>query len=382
MNSYEIMKDNEKDLELKLRVMRFLWYNGHFTRRNIDLFRYAYGERTSQQYTDIDVFGLKVNEKFKFSKTVCDCKSGHHAKVKDRIFSLSGIMNYTGSNQGIFIRTKMDESQFFNLAKKLKITPLSSSRLDELESAYTIDSLPYVGAFNKDLVYSESEIFKKLKGSARKVHDYIKYKYWSDPIQKQVNALIEAQFKIDALDSINEIEKAFLQIYTLTLFSISILGFSETILIFPHRERKQHILNSLLGGEKETTERKKLFEGFYTFMAEEIKRRYDRVYPLTKEEFLEYLEPSYSKYIVDIIERMCLDPVNAVQVPRFLDIIAYEFILNDNTENTEDMLFSHNNNFDLPSVVKLTKDFLVFSKRVGFMNEERFTELNSIVSGI
>jgi hypothetical protein len=139
---------NEKDFDLKLRMMRFLWYRGYFTRRNVNLLRYTYGRKTEHQYTDIDVWGSRLDETFNQRQIICDCKSGVTASTAERFFWLSGIMKYFNADQGIFLRTKVRESKYLDLGRKLQILPLSLDQLSELEKAYNIESKPFIGAFN------------------------------------------------------------------------------------------------------------------------------------------------------------------------------------------------------------------------------------------
>lgn len=376
------MKASERDLELKLRIMRFLWYNGYFVRKNINLPRFSYGERTSEQYTDMDVLSLKIDEDFGQKIIICDCKSGRNVKNTDRILWLSGLMAYMGADKGIFFRTRINETRYFDLAKKLNITPLSLERLSELEKAYNLESKQFIGSFNKDILKIEEEIFKKLKNNSKKVYDYLNLLYWNDIPQKQIKLLINSQNNINISTYLNEKEKLFLHMYILSLLSSSVLKFSQSILIFPNSEREIHIKESLLGEGIEIKERKRLLDSFYGFMSAEIRERYGENYPISKKDFMSQIYPKYSKYLLDLTQRVCMNPIDAIQVPRFLDIIAYEFILNNDRNNLEKKIFSHNNVINLDMTIKLAKDFVVFGNRAGFFSSETYNILNGLLSEI
>jgi len=373
-------KGNELDLDLKLRMMRFLWYSGYFTRRNINLLRYTYGKKTEQQYTDIDVLGVRIDENLKQHLTICDCKSGITAKTTERIFWLAGVMKYLGVERGIFLRTQVMEGKYIDLAKRLEIIPLSLEQLSELEKAYNVESKPYVGAFNKDVLDKDNIIFNNLRENARQVYDYIHFKYWVDPVQQQITSLVASEFKINELSNMREEEKIFLQLYILSLLSISILNFSAPLLIISKKEKEYHVRENLLGGRIESMERRRLLGAFYDFMSKEISTRYQEKYPISKKDFMSHIYPRYLKYLLDLIERICLKPIAAVYVPKLLDILAYEIVLNkDKGDNIANQIFSYNNNFDIIEISKLTKDFITFGQRSGFISNERYNRLKDLM---
>lgn len=376
------MSLSERDLDLKLRIMRFLWYNGYFVRRNVDLPRYDYGKKTSDQYTDIDVLSLNITETFRDNLVICDCKSGKVAKNPERIFWLSGVMRYVSAKSGIFLRTDINESKYFDLGRKLKITPLSYTRLCELEKSYNIEKKPFIGAFNKVVLDKEKIIFNKLKKGSKNFHDYIISRYWTDSPHKQIKVLINIQSYIDRSSDYTEEEKIFLQVYILSLLSISVLKFSEPILIFPDTKKATHIKESLLGDGIEISERKKLLASVYDFVSNEILKKSGEKYPINKENFINQIYPSYSKYLLDLTQRICLNPIDSIQIPRFLDIIAYEFILNNQRSKMEEMLLPVNKNFNLDTVTKLSKDFIVFGNRAGFISKSRYLALNHLISEV
>ena len=372
-------KENELDLNLKLRMMRYLWYNGYFTRKDVNLLRYSFGKKTDQQYTDIDVLGLRIDRHFMQRLIICDCKSGARAKTAERIFWLSGVMKYLNADQGFFLRTKVTESRYLDLAERLEIVPLSTNQLLKLEKTYNIESKPYVASFNEDIIGKDEVIFNKIKDEGRLIYDYIAFRYWIDPIQQRITSLVQSEYKIDKLSTVNDKEKTFLQLYVLSLFSISVLKFSESVLIVSNNEKEDFMKENLLGGRMESTERKKLFRAFYDFMKNEIKERYNKRYPIPRIDFMSHFYPKYLKYLLDLIERICLKPTAAIQVPRLLDILAYEIVLNEKGENIISQVFSHDNNFNLIETSKLTRDFFTFGYRSGFISEERFDLLKGLM---
>ena len=369
--------DNELDLDLKLKIMRYFWYNGYFVRKNVDLAMYQYGERTSDNYTDIDVLALKFDEKFKKYEIICDCKSGRRVKNVDRILWLNGLINYLDADEGIFFRNQINERKYLDLAKKLNITPLSKQRLSEFESKNDITEMPCVGPFNINILEKEDSIFQKLKESFRDVHDYLKYGYWNDGFQRQIKLLTSSLKKIMDFDEFNHQERYFLQIYILALLSISFLKFAESLIIIPQSFEEEYIQETILGEEIEINERKEILGSVYDYFVN-VSSEVREAFP-NKNDFLKLIYIDFTKYLIDLIQRMSSNPLQSRQIPRFLDIMAYELVLNNDKTNVREKLFSNNNNIDLENLAKLVKNVVVFALRANLITEQDASVLNSFI---
>jgi hypothetical protein len=221
-------------------------------------------------------------------------------------------------------------------------------------------------------------MFGVLKEKAEPIYDYIQFKYWTDPVQQQITSLVNSEQKINNLSDITDEERLFLQMYILSHLSVSILKFSEPILVIPNKEKEFHVSESLMGGKMESAERRKLLETFYEFMVEEISKRYNEKYPIPKKDFMSNYYPSYLKYFLDLVERICLKPRVAIHVPRMLDVITYELLLNKKDTNIIDQIFG-SDNLDLIEVYKLTKDFMTFGERSGFINKKNYELIKDLI---
>lgn len=355
------MSSIENDLELKLRTMRYLWRLGYFVRRNVDLVEYGYEK--SRVYTDIDVLGLKLDENFASYFIVCDCKSGIKVKTAERLFWLSGVKSYFKAAEGLFIRNQMMGTKYIELSKRLGITPISASQLSDLEKTFAIPQRFY-GPFCEEQS-SVDNIFSELKKHEGSVHDYLLKRYWKDQPQQQIVNLIACCHKLNNIKEIEGYKQTFILAYLLSSLSLSILRFSNPILAVPNYQKETLIKYELLGGEVGFSERKKLLEAFYDFMVKEIQERYKEKYPLTKGEFLENLIPGYSKYLIDLIMRICKEPTSSIYVPRLMDLFAFEFALNNRKVVLDDVTPVGGNEISL----KPLKDFLIFAERSNLTTE-------------
>lgn len=362
------LSDIEKDLELKLRLMRLFWNNGFFVRRNINLVRYESGKKTDQ-YTDIDVVCIKYDQSFNKKIEICDCKSGSTAKTAERIFWLSGVMKYFGASKGYFVRSKMMESKYNELANKLEISPISEEQLISLEKLYNVNSKPFLGSFNnnKDFLMCETETFRELKKALYPVYEYISYKYWKDSVQQQIISLIDCGIQIND-SKLNDESKLFLCMYCITLLTNSILELSQYLLHIPEEEQENIIKEKILGGKLESYERINLLTKFYNFMKKEIEIRYKSRYPISKSDFLSQFYPPYMKYLIDLIQRISSNPNVSISAPNLLDILTYELVLNHNDLNKK-ILVDIFEDEDLHDLLKITKDIIIFGQRSGFFND-------------
>jgi hypothetical protein len=351
----------EKDLELKIKTMRYLWHLGYFVRRNIDLVEY--GAEKSRVYTDIDVLGIKLDENFNSHFIVCDCKSGVKVKTAERLFWLSGVMDYFGAAKGLFIRNQMIGTKFLELSKRLNITPISSSQLSDFDKAFAIPEKFY-GPFCKEQ-NSVDSIFAELNNLDRFVHDYLLKHYWKDRPQQQIVNLIVACKRLKTTEKLEDYKHTFILGNLLSLLSLSILRFSNPIMMVPNDNKENIIKYELLGGELNFIERRRLLEKFYDFMVKEIEERYKEKYPITKAEFLENLIPEYSKYLIDLVIRFCQNPLSSIHVPRLMDLFAFEFVLNNRKVVLNDAMPVGVNKISL----KPLRDFLTFAERSNLVTE-------------
>jgi hypothetical protein len=347
--------------------MRYLWRLGYFVRRNIDLVEYGYEK--SRAYTDIDVLGLKLDENFNSYFIVCDCKSGIKVKTAERLFWLSGVKSYFRAAEGLFIRNQMMETKYVELSKRLGITPISGSQLTDFEKTFAVPRRFY-GPFCEEQS-SIDNIFSELKKRNSFVHDYLLKRYWKDQPQQQIVTLIASCHKLKNIRELDGYKQNFILAYLLSSLSLAILRFANTILAVPNDQKENLIKYELLGGEVGYTERRKLLEAFYDFMVEEIEERYKEKYPLTKWEFLENLIPAYSKYLIDLIMRICKEPASSIYVPRLMDLFAFEFALNNRKVAYNDATAIGRNEISL----KPLKDFLVFAERSN-LTTENFLQLS------
>lgn len=109
-----------------------------------------------------------------------------------------------------------------------------------------------------------------------------------------------------------------------------------------------------------------MLSDFYDFLVDEVNRRYKQKYPITKNTFVDQVVPLYSKYVVDLVSRICADTRGASNVPRLLDLIAFEGMLLGRSVETSQLVLS--NNTSIESLVLAAEDFIAFADRAGIID--------------
>jgi hypothetical protein len=362
---------SEKDLELKLNIMKYLWRIGYNVYKNVELTSYINFEKRT--FTDIDVLGIKFNSDLTYSVVICDCKSGK-VKTAERLFWLSGVMKLFNSSYGLFIRPEMLASNYIDLSNKLNIVPLTNNQMDEFFKSYNIEKSVFFGPFCTEQKNIE-QIFMKAKKEAPNYINYILIDYWKDTSQKQILNLISLYNKLIKNQNIQNFD--FISSYIYTLMSISVLKFSNTFLIIPEKEREYKTKEYLLGGEVSLKDREIILENFYNFMTNEIQGRYGQKYPISKSDFVSGLTPIYSKYLADLVSRICLNPEQSVLLPRFFSLTTYDSILNNKNINVQNLTMG------LPVKelsFKPIKDFITFLERSNIIKIELSQRYKTIIT--
>jgi len=375
------VRTEDQDLAIKLRMMRLLWHTGHFVRHNVSIERMYETDRRAQSYTDLDVLAIRIDPELTSSTYVADCKSGATAKTTERLFWLVGVMKYCGARKGFFVRTQMLTTKYADLASQLDIVPLSLAQLNELERAYNIAESPFLGPYNRTLIEKATDGLGLLHETLPRVHNYLLIKYWRDSVYQRIAMLMEALSLVRASTKFGDELKLFSAAYTLPMLAIATIQFAQPLLTIPPRDREELIRDRLLGGREEALQRKQLMESFYEFMAGEIKARYHQRYPISKNDFLSHFYPPHTKYLTDLVERICLAPAPFAVVPQVLDLVAFEGVLGGQLID-ENKLAPISRGIPIPGVLKAAKDVVTFVERSGVIDQQVAARIREHLSNL
>jgi hypothetical protein len=353
------MSTTELDLALKLRMMRYLWNLGYFVRRNVRVPRQNFS--THEQATDVDVFGMKIDDHLECKMIICDCKSGSGVATAGRLFWLSGVMSYFDVPSSYFVRTQMSGFEYITLADRLRIVPLSADQLTRLENAYGVDKDRYFASFCKEQTKVDIAL-SELDKDLRQVRAYMTSRFWEDEPHEQIASIMASCRRVKDSTSLTENAKTFILLNLMSMLCMSVLAFSKNALSLPVNVVEDHIRQQLLGGGLETRQRRAILESFYDFMTTEVGKRYKQKYPVTRASFLEGLTPYYSKYLIDLVLSICQDPRAYVYVYRLLDILAFDTVLNGRPMNASDIVGPYSDT-NILLVARAARDFHAFVQR-------------------
>jgi len=356
------MAYNEKDTDLKLRLMRHLWNTGYIVRKNVGI--KEFGE--SGEYTDVDVLGVKINQDLTRTLIICDCKTGNTPKTNERIFWLSGLQQYFKADHIIFLKSQMNTMKYYALAKKLNITLLSENELKELEKKFNTDNLPFFNSFDKNQPSIENS-FQTLKKHSKDIHDYLRKGFWLDETVLQIATLIKCCTIMKKFRSFPVEPHQFSAFYCLSELAISLIEFSRNLLSIPPDYHENFITMALHGGKNPYEDKKNTIQLFYKFMVKEIKKRYNQTYPISQSEFVEnFLIRENTKYIIDIISRIVANPISFSYVPKLLECMAHNAILAEKIYDL-DLIFTTQKKPITQNIEKALTDFLIFAERANLL---------------
>ena len=304
-------KAEDKDLNLKLRFRKILFYQGYWCPIEVELSQYESSGKTLKRVslTDLDVLGIRYDNLFTRSVVVGDCKSGKNVPDISRLFWIKGVSDYFGADQAYFIPAMIGDHAR-GIAPKLGLRILDESALVALENNLKIaeQALPWSDLPTYQSI-SHSWGIDIPKGTTpndeqlrfKKVYSYLSYSYWYISQHRNLLSTIE-QFREIAtlLDSRNP--RHILLAYSgLERFAHSIL---ETI-TFVFAQGSRNVLGDsrkyIYGGNLELKEK----EQFFLLLRS-----------LTKSN--EQLDPPYLQDIIELIGRMLRNPVGASDVLRHL----------------------------------------------------------------
>lgn len=358
------MPEVDKDAIFKLRFKRYLWNMGYFCPIEVKLSAYAikYGSHIRYDITDIDVAGIRFDNDLSHAVVIGDCKTGVESSV-NRIFWLKGVMDFFGANRGYFVKPKINDNAK-QVASKLNISLLSEENLTLIEKEANLESLRFsifdVDTYNKvrslwginlgkDQKPNESQL--KLK----EIYHYLEYIFWVTDDYRNINSIIEKLTEIKRYYLGYSQEKIkFLIYYAAILFSLSLLKMGGFII---SRDRKNFVPQAreyLFGGMLLLREREGLIRAISKLTGKGLK-----------------LEPDYYSDLLELVNRLVKFSSRSKDIPRYLEIVLYEYVLNKSKLKLED-IFKSQYSID---TLKLVKDIVLFLCDVAEIDKKAFEEL-------
>ena len=342
------------DKLLEYRIQRLLFYRGFLPRRNLTIRSYFYPE--SVDVTDIDVLGIRFSDNFQPEVTICECKSGKSNGTVDRIIWINGLSHYLSANNCIIAKPVIN-AKIKNFANELGVVPIDSNLLIEMEKNNEVLN-EWVGSF--DYSYYDSRLMKyyrliRTDPKLSKVYWLLRSRFWFDNNTTRLKQSLTA-FDILVKHKETEVQR-WLLYENCILLSISLIWLCHEIQSFTTTERSDFISDLLTTGLGSKEKAKKILDATYGVLATLMKEKGVEV-SIVDYENLRLQPPDYTNSLINLIERFNNRPKETVQIPRFLDLVCYDFLFKGIEIDEEKLKAFFPNNIDL--IAKLAKNLVKF----------------------
>ncbi len=190
----------ERDFTLKSAIRAILWSQGYSTRLDVLL---AYDKGTQGKsgsgktaLTDLDVLGLRLDPGFRIHTVVADCKTSS-SQVPERLFWLSGVGKFFGSDSNLLVRSQPLPDHAPPLARSLDISLIGPDDLAILTNTYVNPSgrtLPqaWKDFFSPELLGEVLSRLSRLPSSLTRVERYRETGYWMEEPYRRLQQIIVA----------------------------------------------------------------------------------------------------------------------------------------------------------------------------------------------
>ena len=128
------MARSDKDNPAKEQALKFCVSSGFMTFLEVDVFTAVELTSAVKKITDIDVLGIALRQDGTMSRTIYDCKSAGGPAIA-RALWLSGLMRYTGAQDGLILMGKPAERAHRLAARRLDVNVFGSGGFDNYAAA-------------------------------------------------------------------------------------------------------------------------------------------------------------------------------------------------------------------------------------------------------
>lgn len=154
------------------------------------------GKSVKAGLTDLDVLGIRLDPGFRFHTAVADCKTVS-GQVPERLFWLSGVGKFFGSDTNLLVRSQPLPDHSLPLARSLDIAVAGPDDLTILTNTYVNPSgttLPKIWRdfFSPQILGETLSRLSRLPAGLSFVERYREAGYWMDEPYRQLQQIITA----------------------------------------------------------------------------------------------------------------------------------------------------------------------------------------------
>jgi hypothetical protein len=145
--------------------------------------------------TDLDVLGIKLDDGFRVHSVVADCKTSR-TQIPERIFWLTGVGKFFGSDQNIIVRSQSIPEHAYILARSMNVSMIGPNDLAIVENTYLsnpeVEGSDMKRFFSAELVDEAYERLLRLPQSLEYPRRYRESGYWMDQPNLRLQRVIVA----------------------------------------------------------------------------------------------------------------------------------------------------------------------------------------------
>jgi len=354
------------DTMLKLKLQRLLWNIGYFVRIEVPLSTFIPGRFKSLKrfdITDIDVVGIRLDFDLQPDYIICDCKSGERIKLFDRIFWLKGAMDFFKAKKG-YLTIARETEALKDIASYLNILVINEKDLAEMEKRLGIQDV-WMGSFDPTLPNKIRVYREELKKNHKKEINYLIYRYWMEPDFYQLKRVITVGKGLSKKQDFTSEAFRWMVAESVIRFTLSLCLLSGKMYNVKEEYISDEALIHLYGGLISKKEREDIVNSI-----SQILRTHEKGITIG----VLKLEPEYLNSLVEIIWRLVNQPIACKELPRFVDMLCYEYLLKNKQFSLGD-LTSYFKETDIFMLAKLLKDVIEFYLEVSAIDKNMFQPL-------
>jgi len=263
-----------------------------------------------------------------------------------------------------FLITDRETQTYRNVAKPLGISILSDRQLQGLETKATFPKKLF-GSFDPFLASKVADFKQDVRRKFRSQLNYLIYRYWVEPYYSQIKRLISIAKTLRPYDGSTPFQWMIGE--TMIRFVVSLCHLCNELYLVPEEELKAEVSTQLFGGVIQRREREELRATIANLISQLSQPGQKRLHP---EDELS-LDPEYIPALTEVAWRVTNQSRITRQLPRFADLMWYEFVLKDKPVSEAGMAdFFSEREFSILS--KILRDIIEFLTRTAGMDARLF----------
>lgn len=328
----------ERDIFQKMESVKLFWHWGYMPEIDVKLFNPGGVSSAKIEITDIDVLGLKVNNRLTEERIAADCKTAKRTSPINRAFWLYGLMTYLDINKGYLILSRTAELDHKLAANKLNIVITNDQEFelykDKLTNNNKLNDMAIANPEIWNKYFTNANTFKEISN----IWGYRKYRYWQDSHQKQIrHILVETRKASRKMSQKNSIISAFLSdILALFSHSLSVMvaELFENHLILNTKTELDIALKSYIYDGRDTYEQINFLVQRIMSLRTTFQDPYSKDAGVVPESLA---LPNWEQFI-QLIRSLIENPGEFTKVPLVFKYIQFEKILNNSNVSVKDVL--------------------------------------------